>query len=110
MHSILGKGPISQADILKLQIAGKLPSIFPRVALRLSPRTGVAFNKLGPTLLNTEGYGQPVSGGFNYHDRRQALGDAWGWVDHGRVTTNLRFANTDRDLGALNTGAAYVPW
>ncbi len=73
------------------------------------PWTGEAFKTLGPTLLNIEGSGQPVAGGFNYNDRMLALGDAFGWVDIGKVSTNVWSAHTDPDLGVLNSGAAYVP-
>jgi hypothetical protein len=41
------------------------------------------------------GEGQPVSGGFNYHDRKLAQVDDWGWVDVGIVSGNA--------------GTAYVP-
>jgi hypothetical protein len=73
------------------------------------PWTGVVFNTLGPTLLNLAGYGQPYSGGFNYGEKRLALGDAWGWVDIGRVATNSWSAATNIDINSLNVGAAFVP-
>jgi hypothetical protein len=73
------------------------------------PWTGVPLDKLGPTVQNIAGFGQPVSGGFNYADKRLALGDEFGWVDIGRVATDAWTAATNIDINALNVGAAFVP-
>ncbi len=75
--------------------------------LPLSP-SGSPFNTLGPTPENLFGDGDPVSGGFNKNDTKMALGDAYGWLDKGTVSTNKWKAVTSVDLEAPE-GAAFTP-
>lgn len=71
------------------------------------------FNTLGPTELNGEGLGEPVSGGFNASESQLLLADGAGWFDLGTVSTN-----TWKDIATLNcpaflnygcAGAAFTP-
>jgi hypothetical protein len=70
-----------------------------------------AFNVLGPTYVNQAGCGDPVSGGFNQNDTRQADGDDCGWLDVGKIKKkgkNRYSAVTNPNFAGLE-GAAYVP-
>lgn len=66
---------------------------------------------LGPTYENLAGCGDPVSGGFNQKDSRQALGDACGWLDVGKIKKKgkSRYAAVTNPNFAGLEGAAYVP-
>jgi hypothetical protein len=75
--------------------------------LPLSP-SGSPFNTLGPTPENLFGLGDPVSGGFNKTDTKMALGDAYGWLDKGTVSTNKWKLVSSPDLSEPE-GAAYTP-
>jgi hypothetical protein len=75
--------------------------------LPLSP-SGSPFNTLGPTPENLFGDGDPVAGGFNKGDTKLALGDAYGWLDKGTVSTNKWQTVTNDDLESPE-GAAYTP-
>ena len=67
------------------------------------------FRILGPTGTNYFGGGYPISGGFNRGDKLVVLGDAYGWLDVGKVATNhwAVVANVNLYQGVLS--AAYVP-
>ncbi len=67
------------------------------------------FRILGPTGTNYYGGGYPISGGFNRGDKLVVLGDAYGWLDVGKVATNhwAVVANVNLYQGVLS--AAYVP-
>lgn len=75
----------------------------------LSPWTGVPFRTLGPTMLNGSNHGQPVAGGFDQTDAHMALGDVWGFVDLGVVSSNNWSIHKGTNLQDLDIGAAYVP-
>jgi hypothetical protein len=63
---------------------------------------------LGPTLLNFEGNGNPISGGFNKTDTHQVIADGYSWLDVGKVNTNVYSVLTNFNI--LNPeGAAYSP-
>jgi hypothetical protein len=69
------------------------------------------FNVLGPTYLNDAGCGDPVSGGFNQKETRQADGDQCGWLDVGKLKKKGKSsysAVTNPNFAGL-AGAAYVP-
>jgi hypothetical protein len=77
----------------------------------LNPWNATAFKKNGPTLTNIEGYGQPIAGGYTKDENTLVQGDAFGWVDVGKVDGNNNNWQTftNPDINALNAGAAYVP-
>jgi hypothetical protein len=52
------------------------------------PWTGTPFNILGPTPTNLFGLGDPIQGTFNASSSKMAIGDAYGWIDSGVVSTN----------------------
>jgi len=69
------------------------------------------FNVLGPTYLNDAGCGDPVSGGFDQTETRQADGDQCGWLDVGKLKKKGKSrysAVTNPNFAGLG-GAAYVP-
>jgi hypothetical protein len=69
------------------------------------------FNVLGPTYVNDAGCGDPVSGGFNQNETRQADGDQCGWLDVGKLKKKGKSsysAVTNPNFAGL-AGAAYVP-
>lgn len=69
---------------------------------------GALSRVLGPTLLNFLGEGDPISGGFNKADTDQVTADGYGWLDVGKVNTNVWRALTN--FNVTNTeGAAYSP-
>jgi hypothetical protein len=63
---------------------------------------------LGPTLINFKGYGDPISGGFNKTDTDQVIADGFGWLDVGKISTNVYKAVTNFDISNPE-GAAYSP-
>ena len=63
---------------------------------------------LGPTLQNAFGCGDPVSGGFNKTDAMQADGDACGWVDVGKISSNKWKSVPGVEFSGLE-GAAFTP-
>lgn len=76
--------------------------------LPLSP-SGTPFQVLGPTRLNAFGIGDPVSGGFNSHDTKMALGDTGGWLDIGKTPSNKWSAVANPNFYSGIEGAAYTP-
>ena len=64
---------------------------------------------LGPTLKNSAGDGDPVSGGFSKYEGQLAEGDAYGWLDIGTVSTNGWTIVTNPDFSSGIEGAAYTP-
>jgi hypothetical protein len=67
------------------------------------------FNVLGPTPTNYYGGGYPIAGGFDRGDKQAVLGDAFGWLDVGKVAKNRWSAVTNVNLFPGVLGAAYVP-
>jgi hypothetical protein len=67
------------------------------------------FNVLGPTPTNYYGGGYPIAGGFDRGDKQAVLGDAFGWLDVGKVAKNRWSAVTNVNLVPGVLGAAYVP-
>jgi hypothetical protein len=67
------------------------------------------FNVLGPTPTNYYGGGYPIAGGFDRADKLAVLGDAYGWLDIGKVAKNRWSAVTNVNLFPGVLGAAYVP-
>jgi hypothetical protein len=51
-------------------------------------RNSTPFNTLGPTTMDKQGYGFPISGGFNKTESALALSDKYGWIDVGEVSAN----------------------
>jgi hypothetical protein len=76
--------------------------------LPLSP-SGAPFNVLGPTKRNAFGIGDPVSGGFDRSEKKMAIGDAGGWFDIGKVTSNRWSAVASPNFYSGIEGAAYTP-
>jgi hypothetical protein len=76
--------------------------------LPLSP-SGAPFNVLGPTYTDVQGYGFPVEGGFNKKETQMALGDVYGWLDFGAVSSNGWTAVANPNFYAGLFGAAYTP-
>jgi hypothetical protein len=78
-----------------------------RYALPFVPGESPSF--LGPTVRNYAGDGSPIDGGFNAGDAMMVNGDAWGWLDVGKVQKNrwsgVLSINTNED----NVSAQYVP-
>jgi len=70
---------------------------------------GAPFDVLGPTLQNAFGIGDPVSGGFNSAGTRMAIGDAGGWFDVGKVSSNAWSAVASPNFYSGIEGAAYTP-
>jgi len=64
---------------------------------------------LGPTLKNSAGDGDPVSGGFSKYEGRLAESDAYGWLDVGTVSKNSWAIVTNADFSSGIEGAAYTP-
>lgn len=67
------------------------------------------FNILGPTATNLFGLGDPIQGTFNSTSSKMAVGDAYGWIDSGVVSTN-----TWKGVGNINCtdgcfGTTYQP-
>lgn len=76
--------------------------------LPLSP-SGSPSQTLGPTPVDYLGFGEPVSGGYNKTDSELAIGDAYGWLDLGKVSSN-KWKDVDTvDLVGNVQGAAYTP-
>jgi hypothetical protein len=67
------------------------------------------FNVLGPTPTNYYGGGYPIAGGFDRADKLAVLGDAYGWLDVGKVAKNRWSAVTNVNLFPGVLSAAYVP-
>jgi hypothetical protein len=67
-----------------------------------------AMSPLGPTKTNFLGQGDPVAGGYNSTDTSIAIGDAYGWLDYGTVSSNLWKTTKNTSLG-LPEGAAFTP-
>jgi hypothetical protein len=67
-----------------------------------------ALSALGPTKMNLLGQGDPVAGGYNSTDTSIAIGDAYGWLDYGTVSSNLWKTTKNTSLG-LPEGAAFTP-
>jgi hypothetical protein len=76
--------------------------------LPLSP-TGTPFNVLGPTYTNAFGLGDPVSGGFNQNEKKMAIGDAYSWLNVGKVATNNWHGIGNPNFYSGLSGAAYTP-
>jgi hypothetical protein len=76
--------------------------------LPLSP-SGKPFNVLGPTRQNAFGIGDPVSGGFNQADTKMTVGDAGGWFDIGKVSSNSWSDVSSPNFYSGIEGAAYTP-
>lgn len=70
---------------------------------------GAPFDVLGPTLQNAFGIGDPVSGGFNAAGTRMAIGDAGGWFDVGKVSSNGWSTVASPNFYSGIEGAAYTP-
>jgi hypothetical protein len=70
---------------------------------------GKPFNVLGPTYTNAFGLGDPVSGGFNRTDSKVAIGDAFGWLDLGKISTNHWQGISNPNFYSGLGGAAYTP-
>lgn len=69
---------------------------------------GALSRLLGPTLKNFQGNGDPISGGFNKMDTDQVIADGYGWLDVGKIKTNVYSTLTNFNI--LNPeGAAYSP-
>ncbi|HEY2476103.1 MAG TPA: hypothetical protein VGI19_15045 [Candidatus Cybelea sp.] len=77
-------------------------------SLPLSP-SGKPFNVLGPTFTNAFGLGDPVSGGFNQTDTKLAMGDAFSWLDIGKVATNHWYGVGNPNFYSGLNGAAWTP-
>jgi hypothetical protein len=67
------------------------------------------FRTLGPTLANYYGEGYPEGGGFDRGDKLLAIGDAFGWIDVGKVKNNRWSMTGDANLNTKILDAAYVP-
>ena len=76
--------------------------------LPLAPN-GAPSRVLGPTYVNAFGLGDPVSGAFSQADKKMAIGDAYSWIDIGKVEPNKwRGVGSPNFYSGLN-GAAYTP-
>ena len=73
------------------------------------PWTGTPLQTLGPTLSNSFGYGDPVSGGFNRNDSKLIVGDAYGWLDGIAAKSNTSKIRPTADCSGGCDGAAYTP-
>jgi hypothetical protein len=71
--------------------------------------SGAPYNVLGPTLQNAFGVGDPVSGGFNAAETKMAIGDAGGWFDVGKLSSNAWSAIASPNFYSGIEGAAYTP-
>jgi hypothetical protein len=71
-------------------------------------KTGEQAKMLGPTVTDQAGYGMPADGGFNVNDTAMVLGDAWGWVDVGRMPNHWN-ATIGININQDNLAAQYVP-
>jgi hypothetical protein len=70
------------------------------------PLTSTApFRTLGPTKTNGSGKGDPDGMGFNKPDTRIVIGDAYGWLDVGKVKPN-KWSTLN---AVVNGPAAYTP-
>ena len=67
-----------------LNVTDQLLLTTSRYHLPMSP-SSTPFRTLGPTATNLFGLSDPVAGGFNPSGSRFGLGDAYGWIDAGRV-------------------------
>lgn len=67
------------------------------------------FKVLGPTLSNYFNEGYPEGGGFNHNSTLVAIGDAYGWLDVGKVSKNRWSLVTNANLFEGVFDAAYVP-
>jgi hypothetical protein len=65
-------------------------------------------NILGPTPVNSQGYGSPVSGGFSQNGAKLILGDSSGWLDRGTVASNKWKAKANISVYDPE-GAAFTP-
>ncbi len=92
-----------------LNVTDQLLRTTSRYHLPMSPSSS-PFRTLGPTAPNLFGLGDPVAGGFNPSDSRFGLGDAYGWIDVGRI----RHMNQWRDVATTSCalgceGFAFTP-
>jgi hypothetical protein len=71
--------------------------------------SGAPYNVLGPTLQNAFGIGDPVSGGFNAAETKMAIGDAGGWFDIGKLSSNAWSAVASPNFYSGIEGAAFTP-
>ncbi len=77
-------------------------------SLPVSP-SGAPLDVLGPTPKNALGLGDPVSGGFNQSETKMAIGDAYGWIDFGKIASNGWHATANPNFYSGIDGAAYTP-
>jgi hypothetical protein len=70
-----------------LNVTDQLLRTTSRYHLPISPSSS-PYRTIGPTAVNFFGLGDPVAGGFNPRDSRFGLGDAYGWLDVGRLPAN----------------------
>lgn len=92
-----------------LNVTDQLLRTTSRYHLPVAP-SSPPFRTIGPTAPNFFGLGDPVAGGFNPSDLRFGLGDAYGWLDVGRV----HYANQWRDVATTSCpsgceGFAFTP-
>jgi hypothetical protein len=69
---------------------------------------GGPMKTLGPTPTNAQGNGSPVSGGFSQNGAKLILGDSYGWLDRGIVSSNTWKAKASINVYDPE-GAAFTP-
>lgn len=78
-----------------------------RYPLPFSKRKKPTF--LGPTVADYAGFGSPIDGGFDLGDTRITIGDAWGWLDSGKVAQNEWSGVVGINVNEDNLSAQLVP-
>lgn len=73
------------------------------------PWTGTPSKTLGPTMTNPFGYGDPIQGTFNAGSTKMAIGDSYGWIDAGTVSTNKWAAKSTTACTGGCSGVTYQP-
>ena len=111
---LLPPGSIGTYGGVTISNHGKVLNVIDQSARTITqyalPWTGTPLRTLGPTLANTFGYGDPVSGGFNRSDSKMIVGDAYGWFNGIAVKSNTAKIHPTADCsGGGCYGASYTP-
>lgn len=111
---LLPPGSIGTFGGVNISNHGKVLNVLDQISRTVTqyalPWTGVPLRTLGPTLTNTPGAGDPVSGGFNHKDTKMIIGDAYGWLDEITAKTNtVKIRAAGEECAGGCHGAAYTP-